>query len=223
MMMKFTCLSRCSRFILALVTLLVLIAPMRASSAQIPTRAAAGKKTIVWSSFVRNLEMLARLLYPYGPVVLHGGVPTAVDMDDVPEASREALIDRFKYDAKCHVLIANPAACSESVSLHRECDYAVYLDRTFNAAAFLQSMDRIHRIGLPATAHVTYELLVSPRTIDDVVDRRLEEKVQRLGRLLNDDALRTMQLDIVDEDDAVAFDAEDARQVITFLRGEFGA
>lgn len=185
-------------------------------------RAAQGKKTIVWSSFVRNLGMLARLLDPYGPVVLHGGVATAIDMDDVPEASREALIDQFKHDSKCYVMIANPAACSESVSLHRECDYAIYLDRTFNAAAFLQSMDRIHRLGLPATAHVTYELLVSPNTIDDVVDRRLEVKVQRLGRLLDDDALRTMQLDIVDEDDDAAFDAEDARQVIAFLRNELG-
>jgi hypothetical protein len=185
-------------------------------------RASHGKKTIVWSSFVRNLGMLARLLVPHGPVVLHGGVPTAIDMDDVPEASREALIDQFKHDANCHVMIANPAACSESVSLHRECDYAIYLDRTFNAAAFLQSMDRIHRLGLPASAHVTYELLVSPDTVDDVVDRRLEVKVQRLGRLLDDDALRTMRLDIVGEDDAAAFDAEDARQVIAFLRVDRG-
>lgn len=166
--------------------------------------------------------MLAKLLDPYHPVVLHGGVPTAVDMDDVPESSREALIECFKHDSSCHVMIANPAACSESVSLHRECDYALYLDRTFNAAAFLQSMDRIHRLGLPPTANVTYELLVSPDTIDDVVDRRLEQKVQRLGRLLDDDALRTMQLDEVDEDDAMAFDAEDAQEVIEFLRRELG-
>ena len=120
-------------------------------------------------------------------------------------------------------MVANPAACSESVSLHRECDYALYVDRTFNAASFLQSMDRIHRLGLPETAHVSYELLVSPRTIDDVADRRLEDKVQRLGRLLEDDALRAMQLDIVDESDETAFDAEDARRVIEFLRSELEA
>lgn len=199
------------------------VPPKFALAAQrVRQRASTGSKTIIWSSFVRNLEMLARLLDPYHPVVLHGGVPTAVDMDDVPESSREALIERFKHDSSCHVMIANPAACSESVSLHRECDYALYLDRTFNAAAFLQSMDRIHRLGLPPTANVTYELLVSPDTIDDVVDRRLEQKVQRLGRLLDDDALRTMQLDEVDEDDAMAFDAEDAQEVIEFLRRELG-
>lgn len=199
------------------------VPPKFALAAQrVRERAAAGHKTIIWSSFVRNLEMLARLLEPFGPVVLHGGVPTAIDMEEVPESSREALIERFKHDSSCRVMIANPAACSESVSLHRQCDYAIYLDRSFNAAAFLQSMDRIHRLGLPPSARVTYELLVSPNTIDEVVDRRLEQKVQRLGRLLDDESLRTIQLDVFDEGDAGSFDAEDARQVIEFVRRELG-
>lgn len=179
-------------------------------------RAARGKKTIIWSSFVKNLDMLQRLLKEFDPVVIHGGVPTAIDMEDPPESSREAKIDRFKSVRTCFALIANPAACSESISLHHQCDHAIYIDRTFNAASFLQSMDRIHRLGMPKNAHVTYELLVSPGTIDEVVDRRLSEKVQRLGRLLDDDALRAIDLDS-SEESAVAFDAKDAEQVIAFL------
>jgi SNF2 family DNA or RNA helicase len=181
-------------------------------------RVVAGKKTIIWSSFVRNLEMLEKLLKGFGPIVLHGGVPTALDMEEVPESSREARLAKFKEDRNCWVLVANPAACSESISLHHHCDFALYLDRTFNAAAFLQSMDRIHRLGLPKTAKIGYELLVSPGTIDEVVDRRLSEKIRRLGRVLDDESLRTINLDLVDEESTLAFDLEDARQVIEFLR-----
>lgn len=184
---------------------------------RVQERAAAGQKTIVWSSFVRNLEMLAGLLRDYNPVVLHGGVPTALDIEEAPENTREELVDRFKTEQSCRVMIANPAACGESISLHRACDFALYLDRTFNAASFLQSMDRIHRLGLKKTAKVRYELLVSPGTIDEVVDRRLAEKIRLLGRLLDDDALRTVDLDSVDEASPVAFDLDDARQVVAFL------
>jgi SNF2 family DNA or RNA helicase len=183
-------------------------------------RASKGRKTIVWTSFVRNTEMLARLVPHLHPIVLHGGVPTALDMDDVPEDSREAKIDKFKNDPACSLMIANPAACSESVSLHRQCDHALYLDRTFNAAALIQSMDRIHRLGLPPNALVTYELLISPHTIDEVVDRRLSEKVRRLGRLLDDETLWTMDLEMEDDGDALAFDSQDAAAVIAFLQTE---
>ncbi|MCC7138403.1 MAG: DEAD/DEAH box helicase [Planctomycetes bacterium] len=183
-------------------------------------RAEAGLKTIVWTSFVRNTEMLARLVPHLHPIVLHGGVPTALDMEDVPEESREARIDQFKTDPACFLMIANPAACSESVSLHRQCDHAIYLDRTFNAAALIQSMDRIHRLGLPHNALVTYELLISPGTIDEVVDRRLSEKVRRMGRLLDDETLRSIDLELEDDDDALAFDSQDAAAVIEFLQVE---
>lgn len=185
---------------------------------RVRARAERGEKTIVWSSFVRNLELLARLLASFDPVVLHGAVPTALDMDDAPESSREALLDKFKTLPSCFVMIANPAACAESVSLHRQCNYALYLDRTFNAGSFLQSMDRIHRLGLPADAVVGYELLVSPGTIDEIVDRRLEEKVRRLGRLLDDDALRTVSLDGEEDDgEPFGFDTRDAEAVLRFL------
>ena len=44
------------------------------------------------------------------------------------------------------VLVANPAAAAESISLHEHCNHALYLDRTYNAGQFLQSQDRIHRL-----------------------------------------------------------------------------
>lgn len=57
------------------------------------------------------------------------------------------------------VMVANPAAASEGVSLHRVCHHAIYLDRTFNAAHYLQSEDRIHRFGLPKDQETIVEIV----------------------------------------------------------------
>lgn len=184
---------------------------------RVTKRAREGRKTIIWTSFVHNLRMLANLLREFQPVVLYGGVPTAIEGSEPEEGTREALVSRFKEDPECQVMLANPAACGESISLHTVCDYALYLDRTFNAGHFLQSMDRIHRLGLLPSAKVTYELLVTERTIDDVVDVRLAAKVKKLADILDDHELTTLVLDVDEPSEDEEFDREDAARVMEFL------
>jgi hypothetical protein len=77
-------------------------------------------------------------------------------------------------------------ACGESISLHKVCQHAIYLERNFNAAQFVQSLDRIHRQGMPphTTAHV--EIPSLPCAIERVLNRRLNERQRRLYELLND-------------------------------------
>ena len=155
-----------------------------------------GQKTLVWSNFVRNLEWLRhRVLTGLQPAMIHGGVP----MDSGTGPSRQEELDRFRRDPDCWVLLANPAAMSEGVSLHRECNSAVYVDRTFNAGQFLQSQDRIHRLGLPDGVDTTIRILVAPGTVDEVVNTRLAEKIENLGALMQDPGLPAMSLP--DEDD----------------------
>jgi len=98
--------------------------------------ARAGHKCVIWSYFVRAVEHLADLLQDLRAEYIHGGVDTTPD--ETVTDSREAKIRRFHDDPSCMVLIANPAACSESISLHRVCHHAVYVDRTYNAAQYLQ-------------------------------------------------------------------------------------
>jgi SNF2 family DNA or RNA helicase len=184
---------------------------------RVKKRSREGKKTIVWTSFVHNLRMLANLLADFQPVVLYGGVPTALEGAEPEEGTREALISRFKKDPECRVMLANPAACGESISLHTVCDYALYLDRTFNAGHFLQSMDRIHRLGLSRAARVTYELLVTKGTIDEVVDQRLGLKVRKLANILDDRGLVKLVLDVDNPSEDEEFDREDAERVMAFL------
>jgi SNF2 family DNA or RNA helicase len=164
----------------------------------IESEAAHGRKVIVWSNFVRNLKALNRFLSEYQPALVHGGVPSGEDLG-IGVITREMEIRRFRSDSKCSVLLANPAACGEGISLHHECHHAIYLDRTFNAGQFLQSQDRIHRLGLKDGIETRFTILESENSIDESVDSRLEEKVRALATLMNDPGLVQVALPEPDE------------------------
>jgi hypothetical protein len=97
------------------------------------------------------------------------------------------MIHYFPTSSRYPILIAKPSACAESVSPHKVCFHAIYLDRTFNGAHYMQSLDRIHRVGLGARDKVHYYLLQSEGTIDEVIDKRLNEKQARMLKLLDED------------------------------------
>ena len=152
-----------------------------------------GRKTLVWSNFIRNLETLRHHeLRDYAPAIVHGGVQDRTDQ-----------LSRFRSDAECHVLLANPAALGEGISLHHVCHDAIYLERTFNAGHYLQSVDRIHRLGLDPGTATRVTILSSAETIDEVVESRLREKTERLGALLQDPGLSVMSLPAVPEEGLV--------------------
>ena len=144
-----------------------------------------GNKVIIWSSFIYNLRMLQKLFDRYSPILIYGDVP--ISSSDEQELTREQLIAKFKTDDSCRLLIANPAACAESISLHQVCHHAVYLDRTFNCAHYMQSLDRIHRIGLSADQKTHYFLLIAKNTIDEVIQERLKQKMLNMEHILEDD------------------------------------
>jgi SNF2 family DNA or RNA helicase len=162
-------------------------------TAIIADNASRGRKTLVWSNFVSNLTELAdNVLAPYRPAVIHGAIPSTAEEQDY--LTRESELQRFRTDDRCLVLLANPAAMSEGVSLHHACHDAIYLERTFNAGQYLQSIDRIHRLGLsPGTeTHLTF--LLATGTIDEAIDDRIMIKAQRLSQMLSDPNLVTMTL-----------------------------
>jgi SNF2 family DNA or RNA helicase len=163
-----------------------------------------GKKVVVWTSFVHNIKMLLRLLGDASPLPLYGGIP--LSEEENVELNREKIIERFCSDSSSMILIANPAACAESISLHKACRNAIYLDRTFNCAHFLQSKDRIHRLGLKPNAEVNYYLLLSKGTIDEVVDQRLVVKQRQMLQLLEAD-FASVDLDL--HEDAVSEEGEE--------------
>lgn len=178
-----------------------------------------GRKTLVWSNFVRNLKLLERQLGVYRPALVHGGVP---QYDPDGGVSRETELNRFRNDPGCFVLLANPAAIGEGVSLHHDCHDAIYLERTFNAGQYLQSIDRIHRLGLPSDVETRISFLLTDETIDLTVDSRVRDKAELLGEMLNDRDLATLALPD-DEDYGPPIDTDlDVQELFRHLRGADG-
>ena len=132
------------------------------------------RKVIVWTSFVENVRGLARQFKKYRPVVIYG------EMDN---GSRDKSVRAFKSDREVRLLIANPAAAREGLTL-TEANVAIYLDRTFNLVDYLQSQDRIHRISQTKPCEIL--LLIARNTVDEFIDFSLEQK-HRLARFAQSD------------------------------------
>jgi len=148
-------------------------------------------KVLIWSYFLGNLERLRQAFKDTAPFVevLTGATPVATgDPDEEPaDGTREAIIDSFHNTPGPAVLIANPQAVGESISLHKACRSAIYFDRDFNAGRYIQSKDRIHRYNPAGGLPVTYYHLISVGTVDDDIDARLIVKEQRLADLVDAD------------------------------------
>ncbi|MDJ0106331.1 DEAD/DEAH box helicase [Rhodococcus erythropolis] len=142
---------------------------------------AAGRKTLVWSTFIRSLKTLEQMLDGFSPAVVHGGTQ-----------DREAQINRFRNDDNCMVLLSNPATLGEGISLHHHCHDAIYVDRDFAAGRFLQSLDRIHRLGLAPGTETRVTILASEGTVDEVVANRLADKLLFMGRILDDPTVQKL-------------------------------
>ncbi len=145
------------------------------------------EKVILWGTFIRNIKALQKYLADNGipSEVLIGEVP--VERDDLPEEvkTREKIIRRFhQEDCPFKVIIANPFAVAESISLHKACHHAIYFERTFNAANFIQSKDRIHRVGLDPGVITHYHYLLSENSVDETIHHRLIEKETRMLELI---------------------------------------
>jgi SNF2 family DNA or RNA helicase len=180
-----------------------------------------GRKVLIWSNFVRNLITLERMFRVYEPALIHGGIPSELT-SPLNLNTRENELIRFREDDNCKVLLANPAALGEGVSLHQMCHDAIYLERSFNAGQYLQSVDRIHRLGLEKGQRTTVTFLISTDTIDEAVSSRISIKARRLGVMLDDPGIETMSLP--DEEDVGqpidTGDDGDIAALFAHLRGE---
>jgi len=130
----------------------------------IPSLLETHEKVILWSSFVQNVEALAARYSVYGTGFIHGGV----GLDE-----RAALVRAFQSEDRPRILVANPAAAREGLTLTRA-SAAVYMDRNFSLVDYLQSQDRIHRIGQTRQCEIIK--LVAEGTVDEYVDVLIELK-----------------------------------------------
>ena len=90
------------------------------------------KKILIWSNFIGTLELLKSRFSKLGlySELIYGKTPRKSEVSELrEEMTRERIIEAF-IDLKSglDILIANPAACAESISLHKTCFHAIYLD-----------------------------------------------------------------------------------------------
>ncbi|MHB8070599.1 MAG: DEAD/DEAH box helicase [Candidatus Cryosericum sp.] len=153
-----------------------------------------GGKVVIWATFIQTILDLKKFLESSGihAQKLYGAIPVErygaeeeEDPDNPDELTREKIVREFQEsDCPYKVIIANPFAVGESISLHKACHNAIYIERTFNAAHFVQSKDRIHRYGLQPTDETNYYFMVSSKSIDETIDERLSVKEKRMIQIM---------------------------------------
>lgn len=198
--------------------------------------AAQGGKTVCWSNFIGNLDQFADLVrtrlglpcfqidgrVPAGDEPVDDGhTAPRSNPDDVD--TRERIIERFLGTQGPAVLVTNPATCSESISLHRGCHHAIYLDRTYDCAQFLQSIDRIHRLGLTPGVTVQVHILLATvnagPTVDHLVDASLLNKEAVMRELLEGAELHPLAQSSNPADDAEGTE-QDLASLLRYMLGE---
>lgn len=157
------------------------------------------EKVIVWTIFIQNADEL----YDY---LDSQKIKMKLLIGRIPQEERELIIEKFNDPSNTdfQVVIANPFSVSESISLHKGCHNAIYMERDYNAANFLQSKDRIHRVGLSADIVTNYFYLVSKDSIDSVINERLDIKVKRMEEVIDEDIPLFKRIDDDDETDIIS-------------------
>ena len=147
------------------------------------------EKIVIWSNFIETLKLIKDALKEkqYRVQLIYGATPTQ-HASVSEELTREAIIREFlKANGSIDILIANPAACAESISLHKTCSYAIYYDLSYNCAQYLQSLDRIHRVGGSETKPAHYYFLLYENSIDSDIIANIRQKEANMNAIIDQD------------------------------------
>lgn len=127
------------------------------------------RPVVVWTEHRAEAEGLARLL---GGQLHHAGL-------DLP--TRNLILDRFQK-GMIDILVSTAASLHEGVDLTQS-SCAVYYTQSYNLTVWLQSLDRIHRIG--QDRRVVVFQLHAKGTIDEKIGQALADKQDLQALLLS--------------------------------------
>lgn len=151
------------------------------------------KKVLIWSSHLKTMDLIKKhLLNEQLNVELINGKTDLKRRNDIK-------IEFNNKNSDLNAIVANPQACSESISLHKACNNAIYYDQNYNTAEFIQSMDRIHRVGGSTTEPVYYDFLHYEDSVDEQVYRRVFEKADRQMQVIEEENVM-FDLNYVEDD-----------------------
>ncbi len=138
--------------------------------------AASGKKAIIFSQWVKCLEILAHQLQRFGPLQYHGKIPSK---------QRDSVLKQFKEDKSKHVILMSYGAGSVGLNL-QFCEYVFLFDRWWNPAVEDQAINRAHRIG--AAGPVTVTRMLSLATIEERINEVLNHKRQLFAQIIGENS-----------------------------------
>lgn len=136
-------------------------------------------KSIIWCVFTETIEKITFILKKrnYKVAKIYG---------ITSNEERSSIIDKFNNTNDIDFLITNPHTLAESVSLHKACHRAFYMELNYNLSHYLQSRDRIHRLGLAPGVKTDYYIFVNKydneieKSIDYEIYFRLRKKEQKM-------------------------------------------
>ncbi len=94
-----------------------------------------------------------------------------------------SVIDRFKNDPDCSVILMSYGAGSVGLNL-QFCEYVFLFDRWWNPAVEDQAINRAHRIG--AKGAVTVTRMLAMNTIEQRIAAVLDQKREMFDSLFSD-------------------------------------
>lgn len=150
------------------------------------------KKVLIWSTHLKTVDLIFNELLSKGI-----NIEKIIGETDLDER-KDIKIQFNDRNSLLDAIIATPQSCSESISLHKACTNAIYYDQSYNAAEFLQSLDRIHRVGGSEDQSVEYDFLQYANTIDLKVYNKVFQKANRQMQIIEEDNL-TFDLNEEDE------------------------
>ena len=162
-----------------------------------------GEKVVIWSNFVKTLKLIKRTVNELGfPAhLIYGETPLEQANNNTDDITRARIIKEFiSKESGIDVLVANPAACAESISLHKTCSNAIYYDLSYNCAQYLQSLDRIHRVGGSEDKPSYYHFLQYEQSLDQDILENIRNKAERM-KLIIDQDYPIYSLDMFETDD----------------------
>lgn len=149
---------------------------------------ASGHKMLVFSSFVRDMELLAALLTERG---------IGYDMLTGKTERRDDVVSRFETSTTVKVLFISLKAGGVGLNLV-SADYVLILNPWWNPAAERQAYGRAHRMG--QTRSVTVYRFISIGTIEEKIDKMQYRKTKLANDAVEADVLPSFDAKLSDEE-----------------------
>ena len=147
------------------------------------------EKVVIWAHFIDTIKLIEKHLKSAGfycKKIIGEIPPESAAVSD--EETRDKIRNEFvKSNSGLDILLANPAACAESISLHKTCHNAIYYDLSYNGAQYLQSLDRIHRVGGSENQEAYYYFLHYENTVDPDILENLNRKKDKMLNIIEGD------------------------------------